>query len=191
VTSILVASLLLALPPPPRNTAPAQQASPQQPAQEQLTDEEIRERIDTFLRTIDTRISPEQWRALGPRGAAVLEQIAQDPKLFPTRRAKAVTGLSAIGSPSSSAVLLALAGSPQAPLTVRLAAVHGAADVVPSAQLATALKPVLEGAENPHVRAAAAEVLSRHGGCGLVRAQARREDDQLRLERALQSCDQQ
>ena len=186
MTSVLLASLLLALP-PARNPAPPEQASPQQ----QLTDAEIRERIETFLGTIDTPISPEQWRALGPRGAAVLEQMAQDPKAFPTRRAKAVTGLSAIGAPSSSSVLLALAGSSQTPLTVRLSAVHGAPDVVPPAQLATALKPVLEGADNPNVRAAAAEVLSRHGGCSLVRAQARREDDQLRLQRALQSCGQQ
>jgi hypothetical protein len=189
MTSVLLASLLVAIP-PGRNTSPPPQTSPQQSAQ-QLTDGEIRERIDIFLGTIDTPISPEQWRALGSRGAAVLEQMAQDPKLFPTRRAKAVAGLSAIGAPSSASVLLALARSTQAPLTVRLSAVHGAPEVVPPAQLETALKPVLEGAESPHVRAAAAEVLSRHGGCSLVRAQARREDDQLRLRRALQSCDQQ
>ena len=63
MTSILLASLLGALPPPARNNAPSQQPSPQQSAPVQLTDEEILERIDTFLGTIDTRISPEQWRA--------------------------------------------------------------------------------------------------------------------------------
>ena len=40
------------------------------------------------------------------------------------------------------------------------------------------------------VRGAAAEVLSRHGECSLVRAQARREDDKIRMQRALERCGQ-
>jgi len=47
---------------------------------------------------------------------------------------------------------------------------------------------VLENAKEGHVRGAAAEVLSRHGGCSLVRAQAQREDDRLRMQRALERC---
>ena len=186
MTSILISSLLCALPPRGTPPPPADQ-SPQQP----LSDEEVRERIDTFMGTIDTRISPEQWRALGTRGAAILEGMAQDPNLLPTRRAKAVAGLSAIGAETSSGVLLSLARSPQAPLNVRLTAVHGVPGVVAASQVAGALKPLLEGSDNVHVRAAAAEVLSRHGGCGLVRAQALRERDALSMQRALQSCDKQ
>jgi hypothetical protein len=186
MTSLLVACLLCAL--PPRGAAPAPvPSSTQQP----LGDEEIRDRIDTFMRTIDTPISSEQWRALGTRGAAILEGMAQDPNLLPSRRAKAVAGLAAIGAPTSSSVLLSLARSAQAPLNVRLSAVHGVPGVVASSQVAAALQPVLESSENDHVRAAAAEVLSRHGGCGLVRAQARRERDPLAMQRALQSCDKQ
>jgi HEAT repeat protein len=187
MTFILLASLLCALPPArPRSTPPASDTTPA--ASEQLTDQEIRDRIDTFMGTIDTRITPAQWRALGPRGAAMLEQIAQDPNTFPTRRAKAVTGLSEIGLSSSANVLLNLAKSEQAPLTVRLAAVHGAPGVLAAAQVPTALKPILENAKDGHVRGAAAEVLSRHGGCSLVRAQAQREDDQVRMQRALERC---
>src|SRR6266849_4429806 len=130
MTSILIASLLCALPPRGTPPPPADQ-SPQQP----LSDEEVRERIDTFMGTIDTRISPEQWRALGTRGAAILEGMAQDPNLLPTRRAKAVAGLSAIGAETSSGVLLSLARSPQAPLNVRLTAVHGVPGVVAASQL--------------------------------------------------------
>ena len=185
MTSILVASLLCAL--PPRGTPPPADQSPQQP----VDDQEIRERIDTFMGTIDTRVAPEQWRALGPRGAAILEGMAQDPNLLPSRRAKAVTGLAAIGAETSSSLLLSLARSPQAPLNVRLTAVHGVPGVVAASQVAAALKPVLEGSDNVHVRAAAAEVLSRQGGCGLVRAQARREREALSMQRALQSCDKQ
>src|SRR2546421_7789329 len=128
MTSILLASLVCALPPArPRAQAPATQRNTA-PA-EQLTDEQVRERIDAFMGTIDTRIAPEQWRALGTRGAAMLEQIAQDTRVLPTKRAKAVAGLSEIGASSSSEVLLGLARSEQAPLTVRLAAVQGAPGV--------------------------------------------------------------
>src|SRR6266849_4819598 len=157
MTSVVLASLLCALPPARGGaTPPADQSAPQP-----LSEDEVQERIDTFMRTIDTRISPEQWRALGGRGAAILEGMAQDRTLLPTRRAKAVVGLSAIGSPTSASVLLSLAQSQRDPLNVRLTAVLGAPGVV----------------------------LSRHGGCGLVRAQARRERDPLAMQRALQTCD--
>jgi HEAT repeat protein len=182
MTFIVLASILCALPVHRRATVPASQPS------EQLSDEDIRQRIETYMNAIDTRIADADWRALGARGAAILERMAQDPTLFPTRRATAVAGLAAIGSSNSSSVLLTLAKSEQAPLNVRLAAVHGAPGVVPAAQVPTALKPVLEGARDGHVRAAAAEVLSRHGGCALVEAQARREGQPLRLQRALDRC---
>ena len=184
MTSVVLASLLCAFPPARRAPPPADQA-PQQP----LGDDEVRDRIDTFMRTIDTRISPDQWRALGGRGAAILEAMAQDRTLLPTRRAKAVVGLAAIGSPTSSTVLLSLAQTSGEPLNVRLTAVLGAPGVLPASEVAATLKPVLETADDDQVRAAAAEVLSRHGGCGLVRAQARRERDPLPMQRAVQSCD--
>ena len=182
--TMLLASLLCAIP-PARDTTPPAEQSPQQP----LGDEEIRERIDTFMRTIDTRISESQWRALGPRGAAMLEGMAQDRTLLPTRRAMAVIGLAAIGAPTSSSVLLSLAQSSGEPLNVRLTAVLGAPGVVPAAEIPATLKPLLETADDERVRAAAAEVISRHGGCSLVRAQASRERDRLAMQRALQSCD--
>jgi hypothetical protein len=184
MTPVVLASLLCAFP-PARGAAPPAGQSPQQP----LAEDEIRERIDTFMRTLDTRISDDQWRALGARGAAILEGMAQDRTLFPTRRAKAVVGLTAIGSPTSSNVLLSLAQSPREPLNVRVTAVLGAPGVVPASELPAALKPVLETADADRVRAAAAEVLSRHGGCDMVRAQARRERDPLPMQRAVQSCD--
>src|SRR5215467_1718950 len=161
MTSILVASLICAL--PPRGTAPAAGEPQQQP----LAEEEIRARIDTFMGTIDTPIPAAQWRALGTRGAAILEGMAQDPNLRPTRRAKAIAGLSAIGAESSSAVLVSLAGSAEAPLNVRLSAVYAIPGVVAAPQVAPTLQPFLQGSDNLHVRAAAADVLSRHGGCGL------------------------
>src|SRR5437762_6168455 len=140
MTSILVASLLCALPPArPRSAPAASDSSP--PSSEQLSDQQIRDRIDTFMGTIDTRITPEQWRALGPRGAAMLEQIAQDPNAFPTRRAKAVTGLSEVGLSRSASGLLGLAESGQAPPTVGPGAGARGAGVLGCAQIPTALQP--------------------------------------------------
>jgi HEAT repeat protein len=154
----------------------------------QLSDEQIRERIETYLGSIDTPIRSAHWRALGSRGAAILEGIAQDDGALPTRRAKALDGLAAIGSSTAADVMLRLARSEQTPLAVRLSAVRGAARVLPADQVAPALQPVLEGAKDGHVRRAAAEALSNHGGCMLVRAQAAREDDPQRLHRAVQRC---
>ncbi|HYZ90657.1 MAG TPA: hypothetical protein VE620_15280 [Myxococcales bacterium] len=187
---ILLATLLAALP-PARDRAAATSPSPDRASGPVLSDQEVQERVETLMGTIDTRISADEWRALGPRGAALLEQIAQDPKALPSRRMRAVAGVSAIGAPSSSTVLLGLAKSEQAPVAVRLAAVHGAAKVVPAPQLGAALKPVLEGAKDALVRGEAAEILSQHGGCGLVRAQAAREDDRLRMQRAVDRCSKQ
>ena len=189
MTSILFASLLALLPPARARGAPPAEQATRVPVR-QLTDDEVRDRVEAYLGSIDTRASTEDWRALGERGAAILEKIAQDKGSLPTRRAKAVAGLSAIGASSSGDVLVALARSELAPLTVRLAAVDGSPAVIPQAGLAAALKPVLESAKDGVVRGAAAEVLSRHGKCSLVRAQARREDDKIRMQRALERCGQ-
>jgi HEAT repeat protein len=189
MTSILLASVLALLPPSrARGAPPAGQPAPAAPRT--LSDDEVRDRVEGYLGTIDTRTSTEDWRALGTRGAAILEQVAQDPRTLPTRRAKAVAGLSAIGATTSGDVLVSLARSEQAPLTVRLAAVDGAPFVIPADRLAAALKPVLENAQDGVVRGAAAEVLSRHGECSLVLAQARRGDDKIRMQRALERCGQ-
>jgi len=181
MTPILIAFLLCA-------PTPAADRQPRSSSSTQTDDEQIRQRIETYLRSIDTPIRAAQWRALGPRGAAILEQIAQDERTLPTRRAKAIDGLAAIGSPTAPATMLRLARDEQTPLAVRLSAVRGAARVLPANQVTAALQPILEGAKDAHVRRAAAEALSSHGGCALVRAQAAREDDPHRLGRALQRC---
>ena len=185
--NIVLASLLSAI--PPARPGAASPSSREPPPAAQLTDEEVQQRVEALLGTIDTRIPAEQWHALGPRGTALLERIAQDPNMLPSKRAGAIAGLSVIGAPSSSTVLLDLARSEQAPLTVRLNAVHGTPGVLPASQVGAALKSVLEGAKDAHVRRAAAEVLSRHGGCSLVRAQARREADAVQMQSALERCD--
>jgi hypothetical protein len=186
MTPILLALLLCS----PAPAADRQRSSISSSSQTdpQLDDEQIHQRIETYLASIDTPIRPSQWRALGSRGALVLEGIAQDGATLPTRRAKALDGLAAIGSATAADTMLGLARDEQTPLSVRLSAVRGAARVLPVDRIAPALQPILEGAKDGHVRRAAAEALSNHGGCALVRAQAAREDDPQRLQRALQRC---
>ncbi|GAC1348101.1 MAG: hypothetical protein NVSMB23_28500 [Myxococcales bacterium] len=178
----------LARPPPP----PAAEEAPAPPAAP-LTDDEIRERIESYLGTIDLGISIEHWRALGPRTAPFLWEIAVSPRNLPTRRAQAIDGLSAVGGAAASPVLAGLSRGEAEPLVVRLSAVRGLGRVATGAKLAAALGPVLEGAKDARVRGLAAQTLAEHArkhACGAVKARARREDDEARVhyERALERC---
>jgi hypothetical protein len=155
VISALLALLLSApLPAPP----------PREPlACRELTDAERRERIDSYLRTIDVPVDPDAWTALGPGAAPVLEEIARDPRALPTRRAQAVSALAIVSGASASALLAELAAREDEPITVRLSAVRGLAAVTAPDRLPDVLRPVLEGARDPRIRAAAARHLADTG----------------------------
>jgi len=150
----------------------------------------IRSRVDALLGT-NGPITAARWRSLGPGAAPILEEIAGDDKALPTRRARALEGLVATGAPSASKILVRLAQSQEEPFVVRLAAVRGVGRTLsPSRQLKT-LRPVLEGAQDAHLRAVAAEVLAQHtSGCPAVRAQLEREAPETRaqFEGARQRC---
>jgi HEAT repeat protein len=189
VLAVLLAAgqVQLRRPPPP----PPDQAETKPVAQ--LSDDEIRDRIETYLGVIDTPVSLERWRALGPRAAPFIEEIAASRKNLPTRRAMAIDGLSAVGGATAPAVLTGLSRGEDEPLVVRLSAVRGLGRVVKGAKLAAALTPVLEGAKDARVRGVAAQTLAEHArkqSCKAVKAQALREDDEARghYERALDRC---
>jgi hypothetical protein len=166
--------------------APAQGAPAAAP--EQLSADEVEQRIRSYLGAIDVPITAADWQRLGPQAAAALERIARDPDEFPTHRAKAVDGLAAIGSPTAPDTILALANDEKEPLVIRVSAVHGVGRLLPSADVVARLQPVLERAQDGHGRRAAAEVLSRHGGCAAVQQQAGRETERALLSRALEKC---
>lgn len=171
-----------------RETAPA--ALPEQPGAD-LSDAELRHEIDGYLGTIDTPIPAAHWKALGPRAAPILAALISDAGQFPTRRAKAVDGLAAVGGAEAPALFGKLARSEEEPLVLRLAALRGLGVVVPARHLGAALRPVLEGAKEPAVRAGAAEVLvQRAGSCAAVHAQLARETDEVRgmYHRSLAGC---
>lgn len=152
--------------------------TPQRPATLsclELTDAQLRDRIDALLRSIDVPIAPDEWRALGPRASGVLEAIARDSEALPTRRAQALWGLVHIASPSASAVLSRVAAREDEPFAVRHAAVRGLGVVSSSEELLALLRPVLEKARDARLRAAAAEQLAHRAGgtaCGVVRARS-------------------
>lgn len=182
---LLVASLLAA--PQHRRGQPQDKPAPV----ENLTDDELRSRISAYLGTIDTPISLERWRSLGPKAAAVLEPLVLDKSALPTRRAHALEGLSGAAPDRALAVAPQLLHDEEAPTVVRVAALHAAGRLLPAAQLGAQLKPVLEGARDPGLRGLAADVLAQHGGCASVKAQAARESADAReaYHRALSRCE--
>ena len=176
-----------------RTPAPAVQAEAP-PASVQLSDEELRGRIESFLGAIDTPVRADQWKALGPAAIPILQQIAQDQGQLPSRRARALHGLAVIGGPEAERTVLEVARSPGERFQVRAAALRGAGRLLPPDRLSAELRPVLEGANRVQVRAAAAEVRARHaqeGGCAAMRAQVEREkgDDRAFYHRALRTCE--
>jgi hypothetical protein len=173
-------------PPPPAEQAPAASAPT-------LTDEEVAKRVDTLLGSLDTPISADAWRALGPRAVARLASVASDEGALSTRRAKAIGALSALGGPRAQQVVVATAQSEQAPFAVRASALRGAGQLLEPSALAKAISPVLHDASQAPARAVAAEVLAAHAGssgCAAVRAQVAREPDHARAQfaRALDRC---
>lgn len=177
--AIATLALILAAPPAPEVCAPAD-------------DPALRARIEPLLGTIDRPVEPGQWQRLPPEARAVLEAIAADPNEFPTRRAAAVAGVTALGG--DGALQQRLAADPKAPFVVRHRALAGLGELLPAAARGAVLQGFLRDDPDRRVRAAAAEVLagtSPAEGCAAVRAQAQREttDARFKFQRALTACE--
>ena len=187
-------TLLLALAGRPAHQAPAtEQVQPSTASPQALSDQEVAQRVDEYLGTIDTPITADEWRALGPRAVNRLAAVATDTEALSSRRGKALGALTALGGARARQVVLDTARSEQAPFAVRASALRGAGHLLGPKSLSTALSPVLEKAHEAPVRATAAEVLAAHAGasgCSAVRAQVAREPQETRghFARALESC---
>jgi hypothetical protein len=185
---VLLIAALVAAPHPARGTPKAQQDPV---AQEVLSEADLRERVDAYLGTIDRPIPAERWKALGPPAAPLLEAIIADENSYPSRRAKAVDALVLVSPDKASQVVGGLARDESKPLALRVAAMHGAAQVLSPSQAVSALRPVLRGSQDMGVRAVAADVIARkQGGCAEVKSQVQREKAENRpaFERALKRC---
>ena len=171
--TFLLCAALLATPRLPHGK-PAPDVSGQ-PVQ-QLSPEQVREKVDAYLHGIDTPVTDAQWRALGPQAGDLLESIATDAKAFPSRRARAVEGLTVAAPDRAARVAGSLARDEKQPVVVRVAAMRGVGMVLPPDQAARELKPVLQSARSPGMRREAADVMSsKRAGCAAVREQAGRE----------------
>jgi HEAT repeat protein len=196
VTTLTSATLALALAMGPGRNAPppaTPEAAPS--AAGTATDAEIQQRIDAYLGSFDTPISAERWKALGPRAIPLLAAAARDPERFPSRRAKAIAALGAVGGPEARDAVLAAARAPDEPFAVRATALHAAGSLLSSKALVRELKPVMEREREPALRGVAADVLARHAGatgCTAVRVQATKEAPEVRghFMQALQRCGQ-
>ncbi len=189
-TLALVAALAAAPVYTPRHAPKAQQDAAGEP-DTSLSDAEVQNRVETYLSTLDTPITADRWRALGPRAVPLLEQVLTSGDQLPSRRAKAVAGLASIGGARAQALVVDAARSETQPFAVRAAALHAAPAVLGSRQLVLQLKPILQSSAEPAVRAAAADALA-HGApaeaCEAVRAQAARERSPATFHRALNRC---
>jgi hypothetical protein len=161
---------------PARNHPRAATAAEAAPATE-MSDAEVAQRVRTYLGALDAPISANRWRALGPRAVPVLATIAKDPDALPTRRAKALDALSALGGTTARDTVLELVRSEEPPFAVRASAIEGAGRLLAATDLSRELETILKRAGEAPVRAVAAETLARHApsACGKVRAQVARE----------------
>lgn len=195
MTAIQLALLLALAAPstPARNRPPPASPADAPGTSSTLSDEDVAQRVHAYLGTIDTPIPAARWKALGPRAVPALESVLHDPGALPSRRAKSVEALSIIGGPRAKSLILETIRAEREPFGVRAAALRGAPRVLPSNELVSALRPVLETATASPVRAIAADTLARHGGssgCRAVRAQADREHglDREQFSGALDRC---
>ncbi|HEY6107063.1 MAG TPA: hypothetical protein VIV59_13845 [Anaeromyxobacteraceae bacterium] len=185
------ATLLLALaapPGPPPGSRPGPAAAPAD-----LSEADVRRRVEALLGAIDTPVREEAVRALGPRGPAVLAAVAADASEWPSRRARAVWGLSVVGGIEAERTLAVLSGSAGEPFSVRVAAIEGLGRLLLPSQLVASLTPVLEEPGAARVRAVAAEVLARRApetACAAVRDRIGRESPEERpmFHRAAAAC---
>src|SRR4051794_13104571 len=77
-----------------------------------------RRQIDALLGARDTFVAPEQWTKLGPEAAQILESIATDTTGLPSRRARALEGLTKIRGVNAANILQTLAYHQEEPAIV-------------------------------------------------------------------------
>jgi hypothetical protein len=158
-----------------------------------LTDAQLAERVADYLKVIDVPIDPDQWRALGPKAAPLLEQVVSNPGALPTRRAQALWALVQVTGLQAKDLLDRVALREDQPFVLRQAAVRGLAAVVAPGQVEAALRPIMERAGDGRLRAAAAHELVRRtggGACAVVRARTAAEapGDRAYFAQAMEGC---
>ena len=156
-----------------------------------LSDDDVRSQVHAYLGSIDTPINAARWKVLGPRAEAPLLEVLNGEQL-PTRRAKSIDGLSAIGTGHTD-LLKTIAGNEQEAFVVRYAAFRALGNLLPERAMLAQLTPVMKSSKDLRVRGASATVIALHSpksGCAAVRSQLKHEQtaDRDQSARAMDAC---
>jgi HEAT repeat protein len=156
----------------------------------EMSDEDVRSQMAAYLGAIDTPIPLSSWKSLGLRAESPLLAIVQSDAL-PTRRAKAIDGLAAIGT-SHIDELRSIADNDGEVYVVRLAAIRGLGNLLSENEMVSALTPLLTSAKDARIRSVAGLVMVSHSAatCPAVKAQIRSESTETRghFVRAMDAC---
>src|SRR3954464_5025785 len=110
---------------PPRNARPAPAPDAGAVTPLELSPDEVHERIEMYLGSIERPVTPAMWKQLGPGAIPQLEKIARDPQQFPGRRPSPLNGIVAIGSLTAPDLMIEMAKDEKQPATVRISAISG------------------------------------------------------------------
>ncbi|HZH04278.1 MAG TPA: hypothetical protein VEY30_10860 [Myxococcaceae bacterium] len=146
-------------------------------------------RVEGYLGVIDTPVTAETWRSLGPDALPILESIASSAEALPGRRARAIKAWGLIAGEESAEWLVALAQEEAQPFPVRRSALLTSRTRLSEVDFLQAYEPVLQKSSNVRLRLVAAEALIQRSpvrGCASVRNVAL--EVGLPLEQALKRC---
>ena len=134
------------------------------------SEDSLSQTVDAYLGSIDTPIPDARWKALGPEAGPLLASIATGDGL-PSRRARALHGLSIVAPDRAAPIARVYARSAAEPLVIRSAAVRVVARTLPASEAVIVLRPVLSSASAP-LQKRTAEALAALGapGCSALSA---------------------
>src|ERR1700737_1301549 len=145
----------------------------------------INAQVNALLGAYEDSPGPAGWRSLGDAAIPILESVVADYNSLPIRRARALDGLAALSSGSTT--MQRVANTDWEPLIVRMSAVRGLGQILPESELIPALRPLLNDPQW-QMRGATAQALSNTpAGCAEIAAMAQRETPAWRA-RYVRAC---
>jgi hypothetical protein len=148
-------------------------------------DQSTSAKVNALLGAHEDLASPAEWRSLGDAAIPILESFVADYNSLPTRRARALDGLAALSSGSTT--MQRVANTDREPLIVRMSAVRGLGQILPESDLIPALRPLLNDPQW-QMRGATAQALSNTpAGCAEIAVMAQRETAEWRS-RFVRNC---
>lgn len=149
-----------------------------------------RARVNAYLGSDST--TAEDWRQLDASAVPFLNKVISDRDESPTRRLRAIFGLSLLGSRNDIRSLMDLVRSDGEVMQVRLAALRYALNRYSKGEVTVLMRGLMRDSQSMRMKTLAAEHLTKlsRGNCPNVRAQVEKEKprDQKSFHRALARC---